>query len=136
MKIILKYFFLWSIGGILYMLLEIGFSGSTHWTMGILGGICFILVGLIDSYYTLSLYKQMLMSMVFITALEFITGAILNLGLGLSIWDYSLLPFNLLGQICLPFSVLWFFLSLPAILLDDWLRTYFFGELPHHYKFF
>ena len=57
MKTIFKYFILFSIGGLLYMLLEIGFSGSTHWTMGILGGICFILIGLIDSYFIFPLYK-------------------------------------------------------------------------------
>lgn len=136
MKTIFKYFILFSIGGLLYMLLEIGFSGSTHWTMGILGGICFILIGLIDSYFILPLYKQMLMSTIIITALEFIAGVILNIGFSLDIWDYSSLPLNILGQVCLPFSILWFFLSLPAILLDDWIRCSFFEESPYHYKFF
>ena len=136
MKAIFKYFILFSIGGLLYMLLEIGFSGSTHWTMGILGGICFILIGLIDSYYELPLYKQMLMSAIIITALEFISGTILNLGFHLDIWDYSQLPLNVLGQVCLPFSILWFFLSLPAILLDDWIRFSFFNEPKYHYRLF
>lgn len=136
MKSIFKYFILFSIGGLLYMLIEIWFSGSTHWTMGILGGICFILIGLIDSYYALPLYKQMLLSAILITALEFIAGAILNLGFHLAIWDYSMLPLNILGQVCLPFSILWFFLSLPAILLDDWIRYSFFGEAKPQYKFF
>lgn len=136
MKSIFKYFILFSIGGLSYMLLEITFSGSTHWTMGILGGICFILIGLIDSYYELPLYKQMLMGAILVTALEFIAGVILNLGFKLDIWDYSQLPFNILGQVCLPFSMIWFFLCLPAIYLDDWIRAYFFNEPYPHYKVF
>lgn len=136
MKNIFKYFFLFCVGGLIYMLIETGFNGSTHWTMGLLGGICFILIGLIDSFYTLPLYKQMLMSTILITALEFIAGTILNLGLGLDIWNYSHFPVNILGQVCLPFSLLWFFLSLPAIYLDDWIRSFFFDEPPVHHKLF
>lgn len=118
------------------MLIEVGFSGSTHWSMGVVGGICFILIGLIDSFYSLPLYKQMLMSTVLITALEFIAGSILNLGLNLDIWNYSQFPLNILGQVCLPFSFLWFLLSLPAIYLDDWIRSFFFSEPPVHHKLF
>lgn len=50
----------------------------------------------------------------FVTAMEFVVGIPLNLMLGLHIWDYSSLPFNLLGQICLPFTVLWFSLRYCA----------------------
>lgn len=134
MKTLIKYLTLLSIGGILYMIMEILFSGSTHWTMGILGSICFVLIGLINNYYTLPLYKQMLIGAVIITALEFISGVILNIGFNLNIWDYSNLPFNICGQICLPFTLIWFFLCLPAILLDDWIRYAFFGEERKVYK--
>jgi uncharacterized membrane protein len=34
-------------------------------------------------------------------------------------WDYSTLPFNILGQICLPFSLIWIVLSFPAIKIDE-----------------
>ncbi len=134
MKLFFKYFILFSVGGLTYMVIEILFSGSTHWTMGILGAICFILIGLIDSYFDLPLYKQMLMGTVIVTALEFVAGIILNLWLHLNIWDYSALPYNILGQVCLPFSILWFLLCLPAIILDDWIRTSLFGEVKPHYK--
>lgn len=134
MSTFFKYFILFSVGGLIYMMIEIMFSGSTHWTMGILGGICFILIGLIDSYFDLPLYKQMLIGSIMVTALEFITGVILNLWLQLNIWDYSMLPYNVLGQVCLPFSLLWFLLCLPAIFLDDWIRTGLFGEAMPHYK--
>lgn len=138
MKTFFKYFTLFSLGGLLYMMIEILFSGSTHWTMGILGGLCFLLIGLINSTfsYDFSLIKQMAMSAILITALEFVAGVILNLGLHLAIWDYRHLPFNILGQVCLPFSFIWFFLSLPAIILDDFIRWQLFGEEKPHYKLF
>lgn len=63
-------------------------------------------------------------------------GVILNILLGLSIWDYSNLRFNVLGQISLGYSALWFFLSLPAIILDDWLRWKLFEEEKPRYKLF
>lgn len=134
MKIFIKYLTLFSFGGLLYMLLEILFSGSTHWSMGILGGICFILIGLIDTYYPLPLYKQMLLSAILITALEFAAGMILNVLFHLNVWDYSHLPFNILGQVCLPFTFIWYILSLPAILLDDWIKSSFFGEAKKTYR--
>ena len=48
LKIITKYLFLGVIGSIVYMSLEILWRGYTHWTMGVLGGICFICLGLIN----------------------------------------------------------------------------------------
>lgn len=44
------------------------------------------------------------------------------------------MPFNLLGQICLPFTVIWFFLSAVAVVLDDWIRHLLWGEDIPHYK--
>ena len=46
------------------------------------------------------IWKQMLICSIIITAVEFTSGLILNVWLGLGIWDYSNMPFNILGQIC------------------------------------
>ena len=127
---------LFGIGGILYYFIEIIWRGYSHWTMFLLGGICFLLVGLINEIFELSLVKQMTISTVIITIAEFICGCIVNLQLGWNIWDYSELPLNVMGQICLPYSVLWFFLSLIAIILDDYLRFRLFGEEKPRYKLF
>lgn len=126
MKIILKYSTIFLTGGILYMLLEIAFRGNTHWTMGILGGICFICIGIVNNSFGFSLPIQMVIDALIITLLELISGIILNMGLHWNIWDYSQLPFNILGQVCLPFSLLWFCLSLPAIYLNKWICLTFF----------
>lgn len=65
---------------------------------------------------------------IIITALEFIVGVIVNLILKWNIWDYSMLPFNILGQISLPFSLIWFLLSGIIIIVDDYLRYKLFKE--------
>lgn len=55
-----------------------------------------------------------------ISTAEMAAGLILNVWLGLGIWDYSSLPDNLWGQICQQFWALWCLLSAPVILLFDW----------------
>ena len=46
-------------------------------------------------------------------------GLLLNRLMGFNIWDYSNVPLNLLGQVCLPYSFLWLGLSLPAMALCE-----------------
>ena len=135
LKIFLKYLFLLGVGGGAYVAIELIFRGKTHWTMAIVGGICFILCGLLNEIFSWqsTIWYQMLVCSLIITTVEFVSGVILNIYLGLEIWDYSNVPFNVLGQICLPFTVLWFFLSAAAIILDDYLRYWFFGEEKPHY---
>lgn len=111
MASVLKYFFLFSFGGIVYVLIEILWRGYSHWSMFILGGICFVLLGLINKKYTwdIPLLIQMLIGTFIITLMEFIFGCIFNLLLNLNVWDYYDLPFNIMGQICLPYMFYGFY---------------------------
>ena len=129
---------LFSIGGLSYILIELMWRGYSHWTMFFVGGICFVLVGYINEWFAfeIPLIKQMAISAILITIVEFIAGCILNLWLNLNIWDYSLVPLNILGQICVPYIFLWFLLSFVCILLDDYIRYYLYNEEKPHYKFF
>ncbi len=135
MKQFTKLFILFLIGGVLYYILEIIWRGYSHISMLILGGVCFLLIGLINEFltYSVPLWKQQLISTGIITILEFNFGLILNIIFKLNIWDYSNLSFNILGQVCLQFSIIWFFLSAIAIILDDYLRYWIFGEEKPHY---
>lgn len=131
----LKYLFLFVTGGLLYNLLELFYRGWTHGTMFVLGGICFVCLGLINEVipWDMLLWQQVVIGACIITALEFITGCIVNLWLGWGIWDYSGIPGNLLGQICPQFFALWLPVSLAGIVLDDGLRYWLFqGERPHY----
>ena len=131
-----KYFILGIIGGAVYVLLEMLWRGYSHWTMFLLGAVCFILIGLVNEVFEWDtpLILQMFCGCAIITALEFVTGCIVNLWLGWEVWNYSQYKFNVLGQISLRSSVGWYFLSLVGIFIDDWLRYKLFGEEKPHYK--
>ena len=131
-----KYFILGIIGGAIYVLLEMLWRGFSHWTMFLLGAVCFILIGLVNEVFEWDtpLLLQMLCSCAIITTLEFITGCIVNLWLGWDVWDYSQYKFNILGQISLCSSVGWYFLSFVGIVLDDYIRYWFFDEEKPRYK--
>lgn len=137
MSYLTKQLYLFSLGGILYCLIEMLWRGYTHQSMFFVGGICFVLVGLINELFTfdIPLIIQMVISGAIITLVEFVSGCILNIYLGLNVWDYSNMPFNILGQVCLTYSMLWVLLSLLAIILDDYIRYWFFKEEKPHYKF-
>ena len=144
MKNIVKYLILFVIGGTIYYSLECAFhlvtkgEAYSHWTMFLLGGLCFQIVGGINEFYSweLAFWKQCVIGSIIITVLEFITGCIVNIWLGWNVWDYSQVWGNVLGQICLPFSLIWIILSGVAIVVDDWLRYYIFGEEKPRYKMF
>lgn len=126
---IIKDMVLFVIFGLLYCGLEILWRGYTHPSMFVVGGICCLLVGLINEITSeMPMWLQCLLSAIIITTIEFLSGCILNLWLDLGVWNYTNMPLNLLGQVCLPFSIAWFFLSYIAIKLDDWLRRILFHE--------
>ena len=130
-----KEIILWLIGGLIYMGIELMWRCYSHWTMFVLGGICFILLGQINEVipWNMPLWMQGLIGTAIITALEFITGCIVNLWLGWGVWDYSTVPFNVLGQICPLYMVFWIPISLMGIILDDYMRYWFFCEEKPHY---
>ena len=120
-------FFKLIFGGVLYYLLELLARGFSHWSMFILGGICFTGCGIINSVMPAdsSIFNKMVICMIMITLLELITGIIVNSIFHLNVWDYSGMPLQLLGQICVPFMLLWFVLSLPALLLNGMIDDFF-----------
>lgn len=138
MRVFLKYLILFSIGGIAYYLGEILWRGWSHPSMFVLGGLCFVLIGIINEFlsFEIPFAVQMIIGAAIITSLEFIAGFILNIKLHLNIWDYSDMPMNIMGQICIPYIFGWFLLTPACILLDDYMRYYFFDEEKPHYVIF
>ena len=141
MKKAIKPAALFCAGGSIYILIEILWraarsSTPTHWTMFILGGLCFLLIGAINEYlpWEISIWLQTVIGAIGVLVLEFVFGCILNLWLKLNVWDYSNEPFNILGQVCLPFAFAWTVLSAVGIVLDDYLRYWLFGEEKPKYR--
>ena len=138
MNNILRTVTLWLWGGFLYYVIEVAWRGYSHPTMFIIGGLCFLLLGGINNWFTwnMSIITQALVGAGAITFTEFISGVIINHGLSLNVWDYSAMPLNLAGQICLAYSLLWIPLSVIGIFLDDYLRWKLYGESrPGYYVF-
>ena len=46
---LIEYFLLFIIGGSIYYMIEIIYRGHSHYSMFILGGICLILIGIINT---------------------------------------------------------------------------------------
>ena len=117
-------------GGVGYVCLEYLARGRSHWSMALCGAFCFwFLYQLTDSNPKGALLLHALVGALFITAMECLFGCIFNLWLGLGVWDYSHLPYQFLGQICLPFTILWFLLCIPALLLCGWMRRAIFWKI-------
>ena len=142
MRRLLKAVTLAVIGGVIYYGIEAAYKGlfgggRMHWSMGVVGGVMFLAIGAINEIVPrcMPFIRQAILGAALITGVELAAGVILNLWLRLGVWDYSALPLNLMGQICMPFSLAWVALSAAAIILDDWLRFRLWGEPRPHYQF-
>lgn len=131
-----KHLILAIIGGVFYVLLELVWRGHSHWTMFLMGGVCFLVLGLINEVipWEMSLQLQAFLGACIVTGLEFLTGCVVNLWLGWGVWDYSDQWGNILGQICPQYFLLWIPVSLAGIVLDDWLRYWLWGEERPRYR--
>lgn len=107
-----RYLIIFTVGAAGYGTIELLWRGRTHWSMLIAGGVCFILFTAIGRRMKSQplLYKCVLGSMA-VTVVELVFGCVFNLWLKQGVWDYSNLPLNVGGQICLLYSVLWGILS-------------------------
>lgn len=134
--LLFKYLFLLWIGGSTYVTIEVLYRSRSHVSMFLLAGIIFILCGLLNEIWKWDtpLILQIFIGTILALFGEFVTGYIVNIWLNLNIWDYSNLPYNLLGQICPQFAILWIPLIFIAIILDDVVRWKFFNEEKPIYK--
>lgn len=96
-------------GGNLYCAIELMSRARTHYSMFFCSGLAIvILLYVYMNNRDISPLVFALIASIVITSLEFIFGAVFNIWLGMSVWDYSNIPYNLMGQICLLFSAIWY----------------------------
>lgn len=109
-----------AVGSISYGLIEILWRGHTHWAMLVAGGICFIIFSRVaEKFKSWPLLYKAIICALGVTAVELVFGIVFNIILKKNIWDYSRVPFNFLGQICLLYTVIWGILGLLFIPLAD-----------------
>lgn len=114
-----KMLVLFYFGGMCYLTLELLWRGFSHWSMFLLGGCCFVILGQMGRVQpVLPLPLRALIAGTVITALELGCGLLVNRRY--QVWDYRHLPLNYHGQICLYFSLLWIPLGIAAMLLYQW----------------
>lgn len=132
-----KYIVLFFFYGIIYFAIECAFKHCiTHPLMFAVGGVLGILVGLTNNLFDMDtdFILQCLVGMLIVLVVECIVGYEVNIVRHLMIWDYSRVPLNFVGgQICAPFAFAWFLLSGVCIVLDDYLRYWFFKEEKPYY---
>lgn len=119
---ILEYGIVFGVGAMSYTLIEILWRGYTHWSMTLTGGFCLSMLYLINVSMDVPFAVKCILGAITITAVEFVVGCIVNLTFHREVWDYSSLRFNLMGQICLRFSLMWLALCIPAYVVCDFIK--------------
>ncbi len=107
---------MFGVGALGYGLIEVLWRGFTHPSMLTAGGICFVFFAKIgEKMKKANLFLKAIAGSVFVTVIEFIFGLIFNIMLHKNVWDYSTMPLNFKGQVCLLYSFFWGILSLLFI---------------------
>lgn len=137
---LIKKLILFLVGYCIYIAIEVTYRGQSFPLMGIVSGIVVLLIDKINDEisWDLDLFYQCLIGSCLITVSELIIGSIAKYTSILPVmWNYSNVPLNYDGVICLPFSIIWLFLSAVAIFVADAINYYVFEdtEVPHYILF-
>lgn len=135
-----KSILLFLVGYCTYISIEVTYRNISYPIMGICGGLAILLLDKINDNisWNVDLCLQGLCGSALITFFELIIGEIaLHTSLLPVMWDYSNVSLNFDGVICLPFSIVWFFLSILAIFLADAINYYVLDEpqVPYYNLF-
>jgi len=131
-----KNIILFLVGFCMYITIETCFRCYSFWQMGICGGIAVVILDKINDTlsWDVDIMIQGTLGMLLITLMEFIIGLLWSVFPRIPhMWDYSNMPLNYHGIICVPFMVIWFMLSLVAIFVADSINYYVFEEKPTPY---
>jgi len=113
--------------------LELLWRGWSHESMFTAGGICLLLIGHLGELpRPMPLLPRALFGAGIITTVELAAGLLVNRSY--RVWDYRSVAGNFLGQICLPYILLWIPVSLAAIIAYDWLSAALFRTPRPRYR--
>lgn len=105
------------IGGTMYGGIEILFDNTSHRSMVLIGGLALTLGGRIDNIINVPYAVNCFLVATIIILLEYLAGRVWNKDF--SIWDYRGEKFNLHGQICLKFYLVWLCVFSHVIIFLD-----------------
>ena len=138
-RIILRNIILFLIGFCAYITIEVLYRGFSYPLMGLCAGIAIVILDKINDLisWNVDVLWQCLFGALLITLMELIIGKMFLAGYLPVMWDYSSVPLNYQGIVCVPFSVVWMALSFVAIIVADAINYYVFKEKPvPYYKCF
>lgn len=135
---------LWVWTGTLYFFIEVmwksahGKPESISWTMLLLAMILAIPLERFGAElpWEMPLSLQAVICGTAITVTEFLAGLVLNVWLKMGVWDYSQMKYNILGQVCPQFLLIWVVLAAVGIVMLDWMRYAIEGGKRPHYSLF
>ena len=121
---------LWVWTGTLYFFIEVIWKTShgrpemISWTMLLLAIILAVPLERFGAElpWEMPLMVQSAVCGVAITVVEFVAGLIINVWLGMGVWDYAAMPGNIMGQVCPQFLAMWMILAAVGIVMLDWMR--------------
>ena len=130
---------LFLVGFCAYITIEVCFRGYSYPLMGCCGGFLLLILDPINDKvsWNFDLFLYGCIGSVIVTGMELAIGEVWKLLNFAPMWDYSNMPFNFDGVICLPFSMLWILLSIIGIFVADAINYYVFEEtIPPYYVMF
>lgn len=130
---IMKNAMMFLIGFCVYVAIEIIYRNESYFYMGLDGGLLFVLIDKINDHisWDMDLIWQGIIGSCLVTFTELVIGMAMLYYPSIPVmWDYTNMPLNYYGVICLPFSIIWIFMSWVAIFLADAINYYAFEELP------
>ena len=105
---------LFYLGGCAYVGLELLWRGSSHGSMFVAGGTCFLLIGHLNHVRPrLPVLPRAVVGAGIVTMVELAAGLLVNRHF--EVWDYRDRAGNFMGQICPAFTLLWIPVSLMAL---------------------
>ncbi len=126
-------------GFCVYITIEVCFRGYSYPVMGLCGGVILLIIDLINEEisWDMDILLQGCIGALIATLFEFIIGSIcIRFGFAV-MWDYSDMPLNYRGIICLPYTLVWIPVSIAGIFIADAINYYVFNRLTvPYYKLF
>lgn len=112
------------VGFMSYITIEVLYRGFSYPSMGIVGGIIFILIDRINERYPwdLDLIYQGIIAGIYAILIELIVGLLDKEWLHINMWDYSDEAFNFMGIICPRFFLYWCILGILGVLVADFIN--------------
>ena len=140
MKTLYKNIIIFIVGFCLYITIECCFRGYSFPLMGCCGGLCVVILDKINDNisWDVDLFWQAFAGGLLVTTMELVIGITAKYTSLLPImWDYSNMPLNWNGIVCVPFFIAWLFLSVVAIFVADSINYYVFEDtvVPHYILF-